>query len=136
MKIALALVTLSLTSCGFLKKIEHREPAPEVKKDDSRIVLGRIASVSEAGKFVLIQKYGPGKLPKNTLFQSQGISGSQASLRPTGERVRDFFAADIISGDAKIGDAVTGLQIIAPKPNMTPVEGAKPAPKSPEKVSE
>ena len=122
MRIVLPLLLFSLTSCGVLKKVGYKAPAPEVKRTEGRQVLGRVASVSEPGKFVLIQKYGPGKLPKNTLFQSHGISGSQASLRPTGERVRDFFAADIVSGEALIGDAVTGLKIVAEKPVMSPIE--------------
>ncbi len=134
MKILFALLTLSLASCGLLKKIGYKEPAPEIKKDEGRRVIGRVASVSAEGKFVLIQKYRPGKLPENTLFQSHGISGSQGSLKPTGERVRDFFAADIISGNTVIGDAVTGLPMVSKEPKTSPVEAPKttnPTPETP-----
>lgn len=89
----------------------------EPKKDDSKKeekkevvvrkrIVGRIASVSSSGTFVLIQKYGTGALPKYDLIQSQGAGGRQASLRPSGERVRDFYAADLLNGSVKIGDAV------------------------------
>jgi len=98
---------LLLWSCSHedseKKKAENnQEKNPLIHKR----VVGRIASVSSTGSFVLIQKYGTGSLPKEAVFQSQGNEGRQASLRPSGERVRDFFAADLLSGSAKIGDAV------------------------------
>jgi len=107
MKYLLVLPILLLWSCS--------QGNPEKEKDDKaqdqkpviqKKVVGRIASVSSTGSFVLIQKYGTGSLPKEAVFQSQGNEGRQASLRPSGERVRDFFAADLLSGSAKIGDAV------------------------------
>jgi len=120
MKALIPLLFITLSSCSHFKKSADAETDEVVKKEPRRKIHGRIASVSEAGKFVLIQKYGPGRLPKNTLFQSAGVSGSQANLRPTGERVRDFFAADILSGEAEIGDAVTGFAIARTASDSSP----------------
>ncbi|MGC6426168.1 MAG: hypothetical protein ACON5H_04125 [Akkermansiaceae bacterium] len=103
---------LVLASCGTLRHLGQEEPKPnELQKQSTRQIIGRIASVSEAGKFVLIQKYGPGKLPKNSLFQTHGANGSSANIRPTGERIRDFFAADLIAGKVQKGDAVSSFRL-------------------------
>ncbi|MDA8977118.1 hypothetical protein N9Z85_05460 [Akkermansiaceae bacterium] len=125
MKALFPLVALVLSSCGLIKKLFREAPKPAPVQEIGRRVIGRIASVSDTGNFVLIQKYGSGKLPKETLFQSNGISGSQASLRPTGERVRDFFAADIVSGSAAKGDAVTSFPIVREKLKISPAEAPK-----------
>ena len=45
-------------------------------------------------------------MPKNHLYQSKGPAGRSASLRPSGERVRDFYAADLLSGEVEKGDDV------------------------------
>lgn len=125
-RILLTLLTPTLVSCGIIQKMGHEKPQPqEVQKIPARQIVGRIASVSETGKFVLIQKYGPGKLPKNSLFQTHGVDGTSASLKPSGERVRDFFAADIISGKAKQGDAVSSFRLLPEKPAETPVSEAQ-----------
>ncbi len=107
MKLLKILPILLIFSCS------HSDPEKETDDQEQeknpiiqKRIVGRIASVSSTGTFVLFQKYGTGTLPKNAIFQSQGDEGRQASLRPSGERVRDFFAADLINGTAKIGDAV------------------------------
>ncbi|MDA8974991.1 hypothetical protein N9F50_00230 [Akkermansiaceae bacterium] len=120
-RILLTLLPLTLASCGIIQKMgQKKSETQEVKKIPARQVVGRIASVSETGKFVLIQKYGPGKLPKKSLFQTHGVDGSSASLKPTGERVRDFFAADIISGKTTQGDAVSSFRLLPEKTAESP----------------
>jgi hypothetical protein len=109
MKTLLALLLL-LTSCASneeKKSDEEKLGAPEQQ------IVGRIASVSKTGKFVLIQRYGPGTLPLNALYQSRGTDGRTASLRPSGERVRDFFAADLLNGTAEKGDVVMAYALPA-----------------------
>jgi len=101
-QISLLIILFHLTSCSS-------KPAPEDKKDQltpQRKIVGRIASVSSTGNFVLIQKYGPGSLPLGKIFQSEGTGGRQASLKVSGERIRDFFAADLLRGNPEIGDLV------------------------------
>lgn len=120
---AITALCLTLSSCGLIHKIAQVKPdlEAEQKKSPTRQIVGRIASVSEKGNFVLIQKYGAGKLPKNSLFQTHGADGSSANLKPTGERVRDFFAADIISGKVSQGDAVSSLRLQPEKPTLNPI---------------
>jgi len=136
MKILL-LLAIFLVSCASPKKIkeetkekedggkkEEKEDPDALKGPEKRIV-GRIASVSKAGKFVLIQRLGNGTLPGNVLYQARGPEGRAASLRPSGERVRDFYAADLLSGTVEVGDAVVAyLNPQKKKENPDETEGS------------
>lgn len=97
---------LFLSSCGLTNDDDSNEEDEKKVTGPERRIVGRVASVSQVGEFVLIQKFGTGTLPKDTIYQSQGPEGRTASLRPSGERVRDFFAADLLSGKVEKGDAV------------------------------
>ena len=121
MKVLLALAFF-FTSCASNKDKDEDKDKPEAP--DQQIV-GRIALVSKVGKFVLIQKFGPGVLPANALYQSRGPDGRSAALRPSGERVRDFFAADLLNGSVERGDAVMAYK--------NPEEKNEEEPESPEK---
>lgn len=101
----LILISFLLISCGIKTPPDEVEELSKIKGPD-QIIIGRIASVSKRGKFVLIQKFGTGTLPRGIIYQSRGPDGSTASLRPSGERVRDFFAADLLNGETKKGNAV------------------------------
>jgi hypothetical protein len=97
---------LFLISCGSSPDQEDEKEKEKKKTGPEKRIIGRVFSVQNAGEFVLIQKFGTGTLPDGFIYQSQGPDGRTASLRPSGERVRDFYAADLVSGDAKKGDAV------------------------------
>ncbi|MFT6181875.1 MAG: hypothetical protein ACI9NQ_001313 [Paracoccaceae bacterium] len=111
---------LLIASCGSLKKDDDKDDDKDKITGPEKKIIGRIASVSRAGEFVLIQKFGPGALPKNTIYQSQGPEGRTASLRPSGERVRDFYAADLVSGNVEKDDAVVGYPNLAKKKEQEP----------------
>lgn len=107
MKYFTLILLLGLCSCSISEKDPEDTNDPD--KEDISIkkqIIGRIASVSSTGGFVLIQKYSAGKMPVNTIIQTSGPDGRTASLKPSGERVRNFFAADIVNGEVQIGDAV------------------------------
>ena len=106
MKYLTLILALNLSSCSTSEDPEDKKE--EEKKDIAikKQIIGRIASVSTTGGFVLIQKYSAGKMPVNTIIQTSGPDGRTASLKPSGERVRNFFAADIVNGEVQIGDAV------------------------------
>ncbi|MGB2454512.1 MAG: hypothetical protein ACPIG7_07955 [Akkermansiaceae bacterium] len=106
---SLFFVSLLLVSCGS-KTAPYEIKEGQITEGPDQIIVGRIASVSKRGKFVLIQKLGPGTLPKGIIYQSRGPDGRSASLRPSGERVRDFFAADLLSGETEKGFAVIAYQ--------------------------
>ena len=107
MKFLILIPLILLSSCGGSKKKDQANEKQKLVRPERQIV-GRIASVSQVGQFVLIQKFGAGSLPKDLLYQSQGSAGRSASLNPSGERVRDFYAADLVSGTVEKGDAVIG----------------------------
>lgn len=106
MKSFLLLPIVILTSCGLSDSDDLEDKDEKKVTGPERRIVGRIASVSQVGEFVLIQKFGTGTLPRDTIYQSQGPEGRTASLRPSGERIRDFFAADLLSGKVEKGDAV------------------------------
>lgn len=107
MKYLSLLLALGICSCSTSEEDPEDKNGPD--KEDISIkkqIIGRIASVSSTGGFVLIQKYSAGKMPVNTIIQTSGPDGRTASVKPSGERVRNFFAADILDGEVQIGDAV------------------------------
>jgi len=136
MKLILALALIALTSCGGTKPEEPTEEELKKKISKSKVV-GRIVSVSPHSGFALIQKFGPGKLPTKGVYQTVGEDGRAGSIRPSGERVRDFFAADIVSGETKTGDAVVYRPFLPTPVATAPAEETPDsAPKPEEKPSE
>ena len=105
----LLLISLFLVSCGNKTSPDELKKRKDIASSN-QIIVGRIASVSRRGKFVLIQKLGTGTLPKGFIYQSRGPDGRTASLRLSGERIRDFFAADLLSGKTEKGNAVIAYQ--------------------------
>lgn len=122
MKYLTLILALGLCSCSTSEDDPEDKNDPD-KKDISikKQIIGRIASVSSTGGFVLIQKYSAGKMPVNTIIQTSGPDGRTASLMPSGERVRNFFAADIVNGEVQIGDAVAAY-FDQQKKNTPPAE--------------
>lgn len=83
---------------------------------------GRIHKVDEVSRFVLIRRYGPWHVNETEFVESRG-EGRTANLLPTGERLGEHVAADIRSGDVKIGDGVYIRKIATsekPKPSTKP----------------
>ncbi len=124
MKYLFLILILTLSACSSSTEEDPKDKKDPEKKDIKipKQIIGRIASVSTTGGFALIQKYSVGKMPVNAIIQSNGPNGRQASLKPSGERVQNFFAADILDGDAKIGDAVVAYFDQEKKEDITPDE--------------
>lgn len=97
----LPLLTL-LTSCSLF---EEEKKVPPVDTTRPRLV-GRVASIPAGADFVLIEAYGPWKVPDGGLLSGIGTEGRTSNLAVTGEKSGQFLAADIRSGVAKIGDSV------------------------------
>ena len=107
MKYLTLILALGLSSCSTSEDdLEDKKDSEKEEVVIKKQIIGRIASVSATGGFVLIQKYSVGKMPVNTIIQTSGPDGRTASLKPSGERVSNFFAADIVNGEVQIGDAV------------------------------
>lgn len=58
------------------------------------------------GDFVLIEAYGPWRVPEGGLLSAAGSDGRTANLVVTGEKLGRHAAADLRSGVAKVGDSV------------------------------
>jgi hypothetical protein len=120
MKYLTLILALGMCSCSTSEEDPEDKNDPDKKNISiKKQIIGRIASVSSTGGFVLIQKYSAGKMPVNTIIQTSGPDGRTASLKPSGERVRNFFAADIVNGEVQIGDAVVAY-FDQPKKKDTP----------------
>jgi hypothetical protein len=116
--LAMLCVCLSVSSCGLLTRSMGssgggaEEPAAEEAEQAASIQLvGEVASVHLDEGFVLIRRYGGGRLPQGFEFYTRSPTGDTASLRPTGEQMGRFYAADIAGGVPKAGDVVIGRRL-------------------------
>jgi hypothetical protein len=103
-------VIACLGGCGA----DPESPAPPT----SPRLVGRIASIISAQRFVLIQSYGRWTIETGSILTTRGDEGRTANLRVTGEQQGPFAAADIQSGEVRKGDAVYTQH--TPKPVTSP----------------
>ncbi|WP_226895691.1 hypothetical protein [Luteolibacter marinus] len=96
--LGLALLTVS---CSLFKE----EEAPPGDSETKPVLVGRIALIPPGGDFVLIESYGPWRVPEGGVLSGIGEQGT-SSLVVTGEKLGQHAAADIRSGVAKVGDSV------------------------------
>ena len=99
-------------------------------------LVGRVASLSPDGRFVLVQSYGPWRIESGSTLTTRGPEGRTANLRVTGEKLGQYAAADIRSGALASGDAVYFLPPAPPARRGTaeddPAPDASPAPADPD----
>jgi hypothetical protein len=95
---------IGLPSCSLFgpsdKTSRKKEEAAQTK------LVGRIASVSLEGNYVMIQSYGPWNVATGSILTTQGPDNRVSNLRCSGEKLGQYSAADIQSGVPQIGDAV------------------------------
>jgi hypothetical protein len=128
MRLLLLLALAGLSSCGLFKD-EEEKPEESATKPS---LVGRVASVQEGSGFVLIESYGPWKVPDGGLLSGIGTEGRTSNLVATGEKLGQFSAADIRSGVAKVGDSVYYRPIKEDKGVGNHVESPSPSPPAPE----
>jgi hypothetical protein len=104
---------------------KDEDEKPEVSATKPSLV-GRVASVQEGSGFVLIESYGPWRVPDGGLLSGIGTEGRTSNLVATGEKLGQFSAADIRSGVAKVGDSVYYRPIKEEKGLGTSVETPSP----------
>jgi hypothetical protein len=91
-----------LASCSLFK-----DDKPEEKPSSTAPKLvGRVASTPSGADFVLIEAYGPWKVPDGGMLAGIGNEGRTSNLAATGEKMGQYLAADVRSGVAKVGDSV------------------------------
>ncbi|MBC8126647.1 MAG: hypothetical protein H8M99_05815 [Gloeobacteraceae cyanobacterium ES-bin-144] len=122
----LAASSLVLTHCAAFKSTKPDKKPQEKPAAEAPALVGRIASIPADKRFVLIQSYGSWNIETGTILTTRGPEGRTANLLTTGEKLGQFAAADLQSGEVKVGDAVYSRHV--PKPAETVNE----APKSPE----
>jgi hypothetical protein len=117
--------SLALTGCAAFnrgKPDEKDKPKPA----EGLSLIGRIASIPPDKQFVLIQTYDRRTLEAGTILTTRGDSERSANLKVTGERMGQFAAADVQSGEVILGDAVYSLHV--PKPASPTPETAPSTP--------
>jgi hypothetical protein len=90
-----------VSSCAWFGE----KPVETAGNSTPRLV-GRVAHVPAGADFVLIEAYGPWRVPDGGLLSGVGTEGRTANLVSTGEKLGQHAAADIRSGVAKVGDSV------------------------------
>jgi len=106
MRLCLAAITLmAAPACTTFKPADPGESAAAPVTKAPRLV-GRIASIPEGQRFVLIQTYGREPISPDSILTTRGPEKRSANLLATGETLGQFTAADIQSGAVEIGDAV------------------------------
>ena len=95
-----------VVSCGWMQGLLNK-PTKSEKHDNvpRSLLVGRIASVSTHGNFVLIESYGSWLVSPGTVLFSED-EDHMTSLQVTGEKLGQYAAADIRSGVPMVGDAV------------------------------
>jgi hypothetical protein len=102
-------------------------------------LVGRVASLSPDGRFVLVQSYGPWRIESGSTLTTRGPESRTANLLVTGEKLGQYAAADIRSGALASGDAVYFLPPAPTAPTTRrgtaeddPAPDAPPAPADPD----
>ena len=97
---------LTMVSCGFMGG-DKKDEAKESPSATAPKLVGRIASINEKERFVLIEGYGEWNLSEELLLSSFGGENERsATLMVSGERMGRYTAADWKSGEVKVGDQV------------------------------
>lgn len=78
----------------------------EKKLDLPDQLVARVSSVYEEEGYALIQRYGRLEIPEAAILYSLGLGGKVANLKATGEKLGQFIAVDILSGELEVGDGV------------------------------
>ncbi len=119
MRLLLLLPVLLLTACGHLAHANQKARAAarerELKKlniaatseADSRLgenAAGEVVRVDATGEFVLIRARNGVILAPDQELECRGKGGGRIKVTP--ERLRAFFAADVVNGTPEVGDAV------------------------------
>ena len=109
--IIILLVAVSLTGCAWMKPKHSAtaKPAPVVAKTivtpDSSLA-AKVLSVNTVGRFAVLN-FPEGRMPKlqQPLFLYRG-GLKVAEVKTTGPQQETSIVADIVSGDAQVGDIV------------------------------
>ncbi|MFY7818194.1 MAG: hypothetical protein ACOVRB_07500 [Akkermansiaceae bacterium] len=101
--IQIVLLSSLLVSCASKNKdAEDQKPG---ERETTQLV-ARVQSRPGTKDFVLLEAYGKWTLDEGVILYSYGNDGRSATLVTSGEKLGQFVAADVKSGDVAVGDAV------------------------------
>lgn len=111
--------------------------APVEEKEIMQLV-ARVQSRPGNKDFVLLEAYGKWTLDEGVILFAYGNDGRTATLITSGEKLGQFVAADVKSGEVAVGDAVyhrtKGASVappVSPSPPKEPSSQATPAAPAP-----
>lgn len=81
--------------------LETAEPEP---KND--VLVARISSVYPKQNYMLVQKYRRINTEIDAIFYSRGTDGSVNALKMTGQKLGQFYVADLSNGNYTVNDPV------------------------------
>jgi hypothetical protein len=135
MRSLLLLPLLLLSACGHMARTKEKARAEarerELKKlnvaatseADSRLgekAAGEVVRVDATGEFVLIRARNGVLLAPDQELECRGKGGGR--IRVTPERLKVFFAADVVNGTPEVGDAVIPVRGTGRStPKLTPL---------------
>lgn len=99
-----AAMSLLLVACASQDQ-ESAEKKPAAEGETMQLV-ARVQSQPGNKDFVLLEAYGKWTLDEGVILHSYGIDGRSATLETSGEKLGQFVAADVKSGEVSVGDAV------------------------------
>ena len=113
-----SLTFLMLVSCHLLNKENETSQVNKPSKTPRKSVkgIGEVVSINMDEEFLLVDVFKPKLASKGDFFYIERGS-RKAVLKPTGEKIGSYFAADIISGKAQLSDPVLVKLPKPPEPN-------------------
>lgn len=120
LKYAFLCAVALLVSCHLWTKDDTSPRSSSIKKIKKRQIegIGAIVSINSELDFVLIDVRNPQLADQSSSYYIEKISRT-AVLKPTGEKIGTYFAADIINGEVKLGDSVFVKLPKPPAPKVT-----------------
>ena len=97
------LISLSMICNNSCTTGAQETAEPEPKND---ILVARISSVYPKQNYMLVQKYRRINTEIDAIFYSRGIDGSVNSLKMTGQKLGQFYVADLSNGNYTVNDPV------------------------------
>lgn len=133
-----SLLSVFLVSCAT--KGKETDPKTPPQEMEIMELVARVQSRPGNKDFVLLEAYGKWTLDEGVILFAYGNDGRSATLETSGEKLGQFVAADVKSGEVAVGDAVyhrtkgaaapaSPSPPKAPSPQATP---AAPAPAEPD----
>lgn len=124
------LVSVFLVSCAT--KGKETDPKTPPQEKEIMELVARVQSRPGNKDFVLLEAYGKWTLDEGVILYVYGNDGRSATLETSGEKLGQFVAADVKSGEVAVGDAVYHrTKGASAAPPASPSQPKAPSPQAP-----